>query len=49
MQFLERSPLQEPGPHFSKVAILADPLAWAYVGLIVITTGTVAEHNSPLD
>jgi hypothetical protein len=43
MQFFERSLLLELGPHFSKVAVLADPLAWAYVGQHVITTGAVAE------
>jgi|GEM_PF-2091149 len=34
------------GPHFSKVAVQADPLAWAYVVQHVITTWAVAEHNS---
>ena len=38
-----------PGPHFSKVAVKADLLTWAYVGQLDITTWAVAEHNSPWD
>jgi hypothetical protein len=45
MQFFELSLLQGLGPHFSKETVLAEPLAWAYVGLPVITNRPVAEHQ----